>query len=65
MSDKETYHSELESRCCQSGCPGCPWGYTSDTETPAELLLDQKDTELTEIKKLQEEAEKYLNSAEN
>ena len=59
MNQKIKRDKKLKSRCCQSGCEDCPWGFRSDPSTPAELLTavgsncdDQKSLELL--------AEKYL-----
>lgn len=55
-------YKDLESRCCQSGCPGCPWGFVADPETPGELI-NQELAEKAEID-WQEIAEKYLSENE-
>lgn len=55
---------KIESRCCQSGCSDCPWGFESDPNIPGEFIQEKKKSSIKNgektLEELQELAEKYL-----
>ena len=51
---------KIKSRCCQSGCSDCPWGFKSDPELPQELREVKESSCDSKNEDLQALAEKYL-----
>lgn len=51
------------SRCCQTVCPDCPWGYKGDSDIPYEIknsLPGNREDE--QLEHLQSMAEYYLST---